>query len=210
MDELGNIVYGKTIPCPEKGCLQDSFNAYQRGDPFIRSRGVTQPSQTFETVVKVPGLTKAFNLAKAIANGDADFIWLLIYGGVGNCKTHLCHAIAKKMIDRGVTTEMIPAAELFSKLRQAIGENKCDEVSQYYKEIYALVLDDWGVEYGTEFERARFDEIMAARYANARVTVVTTNKDITEIPERVRSRFEDVVMARIVENKAGDYRKVSR
>lgn len=209
LDSLGNISYANVNHCTENGCMADSYRAYRNGTPFIRSRGVIQ-NRTFDDFVKRKGTEEAFKHSKALANGDAPFIWLLIYGGTGNGKTHLCYAITQRLLERGVEAEMIASAELFSKIRQGIESHTSDEAMQHYKDVYALILDDWGVGYGTDFERARFDEIMASRYENYRVTVLTTNKDITEIPERVASRFQDKARAKVCWNKADDYRKVSR
>ena len=99
--------------------------------------------QSFENFVKVPGSHKSFDACKALANGDAPFIWLLIYGGTGNGKTHLCYATTKTMLERGVEAEMIASAELFSKIRQGISNNESDKIIQHYKDMYALVIDDW-------------------------------------------------------------------
>ena len=200
---------GDVVPCPEKGCMAESYRDYKRDPMNFKSRGVIQ-DQTFANFVKVQGSANAFNASKSLANGEAPFIWLLIYGGTGNGKSHLCYAMTRLMLLRGMQAEMIASAELFSKIRQGIDSHESDQIIKQYKDIYALVSDDWGVGYGSDFEKARFDEIMASRYENARVTVLTTNKDITEIPERVRSRFEDISRSKIILNKSGDYRKVSR
>ena len=211
--------FGDAVPCPEKGCMLESYQAYKKDPANFKARGVIQ-DQTFDNFIKIykpvsennktKGNVNAFEACKALANGDAPYIWLLVYGGTGNGKTHLCYATTRAMLSRGMEAEMIASAELFSKIRQGIDSHESDHIIQHYKDIYALVIDDWGVGYGSDFERARFDEIMASRYENARVTVVTTNKDIIEIPERVRSRFEDISRSKIILNMAGDYRKVSR
>ena len=64
-----------------------------------------------------------------------------------------------------------------------------------------------GVEYGSDWEMAKFDELMTSRFATAKPTILITNKELTELPERIQSRFKDKVMARAIHNSASDYRQ---
>ena len=163
--------------------------------------------QTFETFKAVDGAKKALEAAKALAFGKSEFIWLLIYGQPGNGKTHLCRSIVKVMRDRGFDVRMVLAADLFSQLRQAIEHKSTDRTLQHYKDICFLAIDDYGVEYCTDWEQAKFDELMTARFAKSLPTVLITNKDISQLPDRIKSRFEDTVMSRAIGNTAPDYRK---
>jgi DNA replication protein DnaC len=207
LKEDGSPDYGRAIPCPAPNCLLESIRAYKRGEPFARIQGVTEPGQTFDTFKPVPGTENALKYARALARGESEFIWLLIYGGVGNGKTHLCNAIATEALSRGVDVRMISIADLLSDLRSSMAEHGTDKLIRELKEIFLLILDDWGVEYGSDWERAKFDELMTSRFANARPTVLTSNKDVTELPARIKSRFEDRDLSRIAYDSAGDYRK---
>lgn len=208
--ENGKADYSRVICCPFPGCLRDSIRAYRSGEPFIRRRGVTAPEQTFETFQPVSGTEEALKYARNLAGGKAQFIWLLLYGGVGNGKTHLCNAIAHEALGRGVDVYMTSAAELFSHLRQSMNDHSTDALIAKFKQTFLLILDDWGVEYGSEWEQAKFDELMTSRFANARPTVLTTNRDVSELMPRIRSRFEDRKLSRIAFDGAGDYRKIQR
>jgi len=191
------INYTEIIPCPAPGCMLD----------YVRGR---QPSdvqrQTFEDFIVVPGTEKAYKAAQALALGSSNFVWLLIYGQPGNGKTHLCNAIVKEVRARNLDVRMILAADLFSILREAIETKKADSLLRQFKDIFFLVIDDYGVEYGSDWESAKFDELMTSRYATAKPTVLVTNKDLAELPDRIKSRFTDKVMAKAVHNSAGDYR----
>jgi len=193
----GRILYYEIIPCSARGCMLDYVRGYQ---PTEVQR------QTFESFIVVPGAEKAFKAAQALALGSANFAWLLIYGQPGNGKTHLCNAIVKEVRARNLDVRMILAADLFSMLREAIETKKADILLRQFKEIFFLAIDDYGVEYGSEWEAAKFDELMTSRYATARPTVLVTNKDLGELPDRIKSRFQDKVMARAVHNSAPDYR----
>ena len=95
-------------------------------------------------------------------------------------------------------------------MREAIKDNQTDALLHKFKVISFLVIDDYGVEYGSDWESAKFDELMTSRFANVRPTVLITNKKLGDLPERIQSRFKDKVMARAVHNEAGDYRQTKR
>jgi len=166
--------------------------------------------QTFESFLPIPGTEKALKAAKALAYGESKFVWLLIYGQPGNGKTHLCRAIVREVRARGWDVRIILAADLFSMLREAIRDNRTDELLRKFKNIFFLAIDDYGVEYGSDWESAKFDELMTSRFATAKPTVLITNKELMELPERIQSRFKDKVMARAIHNSAGDYRQTRR
>ena len=188
----------RTAPCRAAGCMADSVKQSLRGEG---------PHQTFDNFKRVRGTEQSLMNARELASGKGDFRWLLIYGPTGNGKTHLCNAIAKEMRDRGVDVRVILAGDLFSMLREAIKDNRTDYLLRCFKEVEFLAVDDYGVEYNSDWELAKFDEIMTARYATSRETVVITNKDISDLPLRIRSRFQDGRMSRFCHNNAEDYRK---
>lgn len=195
------IIYSDMEPCSAPGCMRDSAHSKQ---PTEVQR------QTFETFLSIPGTDRALKAAWALAYGEAKFIWLLIYGQPGNGKTHLCNAMVKVVRERGWEVRMVMAADLFSLLREAIETKKADVLLRKFKDIFFLVIDDYGVEYGSDWESAKFDELMTSRYQTGKPTVLITNKDISDLPERIRSRFTDKVMSKAVHNSAGDYRSKKR
>lgn len=191
------IIYSKIIPCSAPGCLKDSIRGNQ---PTEVQR------QTFETFQPIPGTEKALKAAQSLASGEANFIWLLLYGQTGNGKTHLCNAIVREVRNRGLDVRMILAADFFSMLKENIEGNKVDGLLRRFKDILFLAIDDYGVEYGSDWESAKFDELMTSRYATGKPTVLITNKDLTDLPERIQSRFKDSMMSKAIHNSAGDYR----
>ena len=202
----GSPDYSRVIVCVAPGCMADSASVYKSGENIAKS-GLHTNSQTFDNFKQVKGAEKAFKFANELATGEAKFVWLLIYGGVGNGKTHLCNAIAKESLERRVEVLMFNSADMFSQIKAAMNDNTNEAVIKRFKEVPLLIIDDWGVEYGTDWQLSVFDEVLDARYWTARATVVTTNKDITELPKRIESRFADKKIARVAFNAAADYRK---
>lgn len=203
----GSVDYKCAIPCDHPGCYSDSFNAYCRGE-MVQQSGVTQLKQVFETFnAEVSGVKKAYKAAWNIAEGIGDFVWLIIYGGVGNGKTHLLNAIANRVMERGISLKLIMMAELLSELRMSIETNQTDFKMKVLKEVPYLLIDELGLEYGTVWEKEKIEELLASRWNNGRFTVVATNRDIEELPPRLKSRFQDRHLSKYILNEAGDYRR---
>ena len=97
-------------------------------------------------------------------------------------------------------------AELLSQLRMAIKTNQADEKLQDLKRVPYLLLDEIGCEYGSDWERAKVDELLTARWENGRFLIAATNLDIEQLPDRIKSRFKDRHLSRYIKNKAPDYR----
>ena len=206
LNSQGEVDYARVVPCPGKGCTVERCKKYLLTAEAARSRGVRSPEQTFDTFEEREGSKQPFNYARQLADGSAQFIWLLVFGGTGNGKSHLCNAMARESIRRGVDTRLISVADLFAALRSAMTDNHSESVMEWYKQTQFLILDDYGVQQGSDWQAARFDELMTFRYASLLPTALTTNFDLTMLPDRIRSRFGDRRLSRIAHNSATDYR----
>lgn len=210
LDSNGAVIKDKVIPCPGAGCLADSIKGFQVSDTFYQSKGMTVVEQTFANFQPRAGTESVLRFAEEFADGKAKWVFLLIYGGVGNGKTHLCNAIAKTVLGRGLDVYLATTTKVLSKLRIAMDDHSTDDLLNKLKDVFVLILDDWGVEYGSEWEKATLEDLLTSRYALAMPTVVTSNLDISQLPPRVRSRFEDKHYSRIVHNAAPDFRNTKR
>jgi len=204
--------YDQVIPCPEAGCLKDSIRKYRSTDMIAVKQGVTAPDQIFGTFKEVKGNEAALKYATAFATDDIKWCFLLIHGGVGNGKTHLCNAIARKMLARGMNVQLYTATKLLGKLRAAMNDKttSMETVLTELKEVLVLIIDDLGVEYGSPWEKSTLEDLLTSRWSTGMPTAVTTNLDPSQLPERIRSRFSDKKYARAVANTAPDYRKTRR
>lgn len=72
-----------------------------------------------------------------------------------------------------------------------------------------LILDDVGMGgSGSEWEYGQLEEIIGVRYRERLFTILTTNRNLTELPERIVSRFNDPEVGRVILNSAGDFRRL--
>lgn len=203
----GKVDYSRVIDCPAPDCIQASYEAYKRGEKNLAAIGISPKKQTFDSFKLVPGVKDACHTFKALATGEADYVMILCYGGVGNGKTHLCNALALTLNERGIDTRLYTVSDMASVLKKSISDNTTEALVGKLKSYQALILDDFGIEYGSPWEMAKLEEIIDARYRQAIITVLTTNKNWNTLPERIVSRFSDSVLSRIVLNQGKDYRR---
>ena len=206
-DVQGNPIFRQVVPCHGPNCLKESCNAYKRGEEFVRIKGLQEPKgshQTFANFQQIGGAKAAYEAARSLANGEGK-PFLVIYGPRGCGKTHLCNAIMHKLIQLNIESEMITVPRLFLRLKGANFAG-LEKYLNHYKEILTLILDDWGLEPGSEWEKATFEDLIKERFDCARPTVITTNKKFDDFPERLQSRFQDKRYCALVVNSAPDFR----
>lgn len=207
----GEPQYHLAVPCR---CLQDRLRRQMESPEYRMLQGAKAEEQTFDNFRVPPkgGNREARDAARAWTDARATFIWLLIYGGTGNGKSHLCNAALRALLGRGVSARLTTAATILQSLRTGIQDHTADERMQSYQQAPVLIIDDIGAgmkhpnEKGSEWEWARLEEILVYRYENVLPTMATTNLQPSELPERIASRFKDSGMSRIVHNAGGDYR----
>jgi DNA replication protein DnaC len=197
---LGQVLYDKAVPCQ---CYLDSASAYQRGE--AQSRPAPQ-GKTFDNFYMLPGSRDAYKTTKEWVEAK-DFIWLLVYGGVGNGKSHLCEAASRALHDRKEQCRMITTSEMHAQIRRSVNDDTGkDMVLDSYKRTQWLIMDEWRLDRENEAQTSNIEDILLARYENVLPTMVVTNVDITQLPPRIASRFQDVQMSRCIANTAPDYR----
>ncbi len=209
-DRDGLVDYSKVVPCDAPGCLVENKRQYQSGSAYVRSRGVGHKNQTFANFKSVLGVGETLKAFKSIAIGNPDKPFLLVYGVTGNGKTHLCEAAAAELLKAGRDVLLYPVADLCAELHESISSNTVEQKVNRLKKVEILFLDDYLTEYGSPWEEEKLEEIIAYRYRAYLVTVVTMNKNIEDIPERLQSRFSDESMSRMIWNQAPDHRRMER
>lgn len=175
----------------------------------VSAFGVSNLNHTFENFKVLPGTEKAHKAFKEVAEG-AGKPFLLCYGGVGNGKTHLLEALALRLRERGIASRIWVVADFLAYLRRLMRDSSkedIDVVIERYQSGGALLFDDFGMEYGTSWEMSVMERIINGRYRSRDTTVINTNKDLDELPERIVSRFFDPEIGVVVLNQGKDYRR---
>jgi len=180
-------------------------------DQRLKWLGVADTSHTFEAINPVRELAPIIQAFRDIARGTADFYMLMVCGGSGNGKTHLCEAAVMELHDRRLRCPRKKWSDIIRHLkagfRAEIYGDKYEDRFDRLRSIPRLIIDDVGMgSTGGNWEWGELEDIIDYRMENKLLTVVTTNLDLKQIPPRVVSRFRDGSRSRIMLNEAADYR----
>jgi len=188
----------------------------------LEHSGIPQTSgraYTFKTFKIVQGTEKAHEAALIMASGTAPFKILLLYGDVGNGKTHLLYATAALAIENGLRVKFIAFPDLLSKARMNIGNKDgggIDAVLMEYKQCQFLCLDEVKFKLNKDGQAEDqwatdvLEDLLNYRYRHELYTMITTNHDVKAFPPQVYSRFTEPRICKCVLNSAPDYRKKVR
>lgn len=130
---------------------------------------------------------------------------IIITGGVGLGKTHLAYAIVnaleKKMTSptgwefyTKKSVEMVNIKYIIDNIKN-LWSDKADGYDKNlvaeFKKIGLLIIDEVGVQYGTDSERLELFEIFNARYNAVLPTIVISNHTLEELPRILGLRIID-------------------
>ena len=104
---------------------------------------------------------------------------LLLWGGVGTGKSFLAGCIANALMEQEVPVRMTNFARILNELNSSFsGRNEAiDKLCRYP----LLVIDDFGIERGTEYALEQIYNIVDSRYRSRKPLIVTTNLTLDEI-----------------------------
>lgn len=168
---------------------------------------------TFDNFIVGNSNKFAYAAAKAVArdpgarqnnsNSFNNYNPLFIYGNSGLGKTHLLNAISHEIKEHYPEMNIlyIRAEEFTNELIQAIQNKTTDEFhNKYRKNIDVLLVDDIQFISGKEATEEEFFHTFDALVYQGNQIVLTSDrppKDIRSITDRLRSRFEDGLIADI-------------
>lgn len=184
----------------------------ERRESLRRSLGLSSLDHTFENFIKVKGTEKALAAFKSIVSDNYKRKFLLCYGGVGNGKTNLCEAASIALYKSGTFCKVNTMARMMMALKGCMNSKShlsYEELLNNYCYADRLIIDDVGMGgSGSDWEYGQLEEIILVRYRERLFTILTTNRDITELPERITSRFFDPDVGTVVLNEGADYRRM--
>src|SRR5438876_1010921 len=120
---------------------------------------------------------------------------LFVYGGTGLGKTHLLHAVGHQSVRLfpGMAVVYISSERFTNELINAIRYDRTAEFRARYRTIDLLLIDDIQFISGKERTQEEFFHTFNDLYESRKQIIVSSDsspKDIPEIEERLRSRFE--------------------
>ncbi len=154
------------------------------------------PRYTFETFVVGSSNQFAQAACQAVAELPSKaYNPLFIYGGVGLGKTHLLHAVGHQIgrLFPRLAVLYLSSERFTNDLINAIRYDRTAEFRAKYRTIDLLLIDDIQFISGKERTQEEFFHTFNDLYDSRKQIVVSsdsTPKEIPEIEERLRSRFE--------------------
>lgn len=156
-------------------------------------------SCTFENyVAHNEGQRRALEVAKGFAThfdavreaGSS----LTFCGGTGTGKTHLACAIAVYLLAAGYSVIYTQVIELIRAIRDTwrrdAGETESAIVSKF-RNVGLLILDEVGVQFGSEAEKNQLFDVIDGRYRDGRPTLIISNLNGRALRECLGERLFD-------------------
>jgi len=150
----------------------------------------------FESFVVGPSNQLAHAAAVAVSNAPGNrYNPLFFYGGVGLGKTHLINAIGHRIFEKfkNFKVYFISAERFMNELVNSIRTDRIEQFREKYRRVHVLLLDDVQFLVGKERTQEELFHTFNTLYETKRQIVLTSDrfpKDIQQLDERLRSRFE--------------------
>lgn len=193
MANIVHLVYEKNTQDSDRLSRQEDEDIRRETSYIIRDAGIPPRYKT----------AKLSDFGDEVVRQVSPFVdgscqGALIHGPVGTGKTHLGVATLKAAVVGAVRARnrasmlVTSAPDLLTKIRSSFCDGAAlseDDLIQRYSSVEFLLVDDLGVERGTEFAIQTLYLIVDARYTAMRRTVFTSNLNVTEIAERLGDRI---------------------
>ena len=141
---------------------------------------------------------------------QAENIGYLFWGGVGTGKSYLAGCIANALMEKEIPVRMTNFAAILNDLAASF-EGRNEYISRLCR-YPLLILDDFGMERGTEYGLEQVYSVIDSRYRSRRPLIVTTNLTLQQIqnpPDTAHARIYDrlLEMCAPVRFTGGNFRR---
>lgn len=149
----------------------------------LKTEGFSDPAMldwTFENDNgRSPQMCHAHRYVEQWQAMRSEDLGLFLWGGVGTGKSFLAGCIANALMEQEVPVRMTNFARILNELNSSYsGRNEAiDKLCRYP----LLIIDDFGMERGTEYALEQIYNIVDSRYRSRKPLIVTTNLTLDEI-----------------------------
>ncbi len=157
---------------------------------------------TFDNFVVGPGNQFAYAISVGAAKNSHDYNPIYIYGDVGLGKTHLLNAIANYIHkhDKDKLVFYKTSKDFLDEMVYYLQNKKFSLFKEKYRKIDVLIIDDIQLISTWEETKKQLFFIFNEKYEQGKQIIISSDcppKDIKNLEERLRSRFEWGIIAQI-------------
>lgn len=135
---------------------------------------------------------------------------LFLTGNRGTGKTSLAISILRMVYaQHGKAGQFWLAQRLLDRINATYDDEATETLQQIMTQmerVPLLVIDDFGAEKSTEAARSRLFTIVDQRYSSGSPLIVTSNADLPEVDQRIKSRLADGEVSDVVRFTGEDMR----
>lgn len=131
-------------------------------------------------------------LSEEMLNGNKGFN-IIASGGVGTGKTLLAAALINAIVDTKYV-RIIKCIDLVRELKETWHRDSQfseSDIIRKYSNLNLLIIDEVGVQFGSDTEKLFIFDIIDGRYQNMLPTVLISNRSIEDIKKEVGDRVID-------------------
>ena len=193
---------GRLFPCPcqceqerlDREAAEQETRRHRQAVADLKRRGFTDPAMREWTFAndngKCPQMKHAHFYVDHWVTMQTENIGYLLWGGVGTGKSYFAGCIANALMEMEIAVHMTNFALILNDLTASF-EGRNDYITQLCRAML-LIIDDFGMERGTEYGLEQVYNVIDSRYRSRRPLIVTTN-----IPLHDLQHPQDTAHARI-------------
>ncbi len=182
---------GRLLPHPcrceqerlDREAAEQEARRHRQAVADLKRRGFTDPAMREWTFAKdngkCPQMKHARFYVKNWPTMQAENIGYLLWGGVGTGKSYFAGCIANALMEQEVAVRMTNFALILNDLTASF-EGRNDYITRLCR-APLLILDDFGMERGTEYGLEQVYNVIDSRYRSRRPLIVTTNLSLQDL-----------------------------
>lgn len=148
--------------------------------------------------VKSAGQKRALDFATEYAVNFADVLKtgrsVILCGLPGTGKTHIAIGVGLHVINHGHSVVFATVQRIMRRFKESWRKDSEDTETQVMEDLTApdlLIIDEIGVQFGSEFEKNAMFDILNTRYENRRPTIMLSNLTQKEVNAFLGDRIFD-------------------
>ena len=182
---------GRLLPHPcrceqeriDREAAEQEARRHRQAVADLKRRGFTDPAMRGWTFAndngKCPQMKHARFYVEHWDTMQEENIGYLLWGGVGTGKSYFAGCIANALMEQEVAVRMTNFALILNDLTASF-ESRNDYIARLCR-APLLILDDFGMERGTEYSLEQVYNVIDSRYRSRRPLIVTTNLSLQDL-----------------------------